>query len=365
MNTNLGRGNFNRKERRDPKDQRDAMTLIDAQVAGQWRTAFSYDGLNRRRIMKNYSWSGSGWVQTNEMRLIYDGLKIIQERDTNNAVLVTYTRGNDMSGTLKGAGGIGGLLARTDTSGTDYYHADGSGNVTALMNTSQHIVGRYLYGPFGRLIGQWGAKSGGNVMRFSSKPYLALTDDYDFGFRRYRPDLQRWLNRDPIGEAGGINLYVYVGNDPINYVDSLGLDVTYIVNSSGAQGNGHAGEIVGQPGGDNFTYHSFSPEHPGWPSDKGKYDQQGFKSYEDALNYAKKHGYNKYAKYKCDAGNDQAARDAAKKFSGTDYNVGSHNCQDMVNCSMNAAGLDFQGTSWPNYNYNKSKWTADEFGKIK
>ncbi len=201
--------------------------LTNAQVAGQWRTAFSYDGLNRRRIMKNYSWSGSGWVQTNEMRLIYDGLKIIQERDTNNAVLVTYTRGNDMSGTLQGAGGIGGLLARTDTSGTDYYHADGSGNVTALMNTSQHIVGRYLYGPFGRLLGQWGAKSGANVMRFSSKPYLALTDDYDFGFRRYRPDLQRWLNQDPIGERGGLNLYAYVLNNPINNIDPLGLDITF------------------------------------------------------------------------------------------------------------------------------------------
>jgi len=228
MNTNLGRGNFNRKERRDPKDQRDAMTLINAQVAGQWRTAFSYDGLNRRRIMKNYSWSGSGWVQTNEMRLIYDGLKIIQERDTNNAVLVTYTRGNDMSGTLQGAGGIGGLLARTDTSGTDYYHADGSGNVTVLMNASQHIVGRYLYGPLGRLLGQWGAKSGANVMRFSSKPYLALTDDYDFGFRRYRPDLQRWLNQDPIGEQGGMNLYAFAGNDLINAIDTDGLKILII-----------------------------------------------------------------------------------------------------------------------------------------
>ena len=210
--------------------------LTNAQVAGQWKNEYAYDGLNRRRITRDYSWNGSGWVQTNEVRLIYDGWQIIQERDTNNAMLVTYTRGPDLSGTLDEAGGIGGLLSRTDTSGTDYYHADGSGNVTALMNASQHIVGRYLYGPFGKLLGQWGPRSGANVIRFSSKPYLALTDDYDFGFRRYRPDLQRFENSDPIQEQGGWNLYGYVYNNPVNYIDSFGLDI-YTVQEPGVLGH--------------------------------------------------------------------------------------------------------------------------------
>jgi hypothetical protein len=35
---------------------------------------------------------------------------------------------------------------------------------------------------------------------------------------------QNWLNRDPIGEAGGINLYGFVGNNPVNFVDPDGLD---------------------------------------------------------------------------------------------------------------------------------------------
>jgi hypothetical protein len=39
----------------------------------------------------------------------------------------------------------------------------------------------------------------------------------------YDPELGRWLSRDPIGEDGGINLYGYVGNDPVNGVDPLGL----------------------------------------------------------------------------------------------------------------------------------------------
>jgi len=46
---------------------------------------------------------------------------------------------------------------------------------------------------------------------------------YYYGYRYYHPDLQRWINRDPLGEAGGINLYGFVGNDPVNRIDPWGL----------------------------------------------------------------------------------------------------------------------------------------------
>ncbi|MEI2725052.1 MAG: RHS repeat-associated core domain-containing protein [Verrucomicrobiota bacterium] len=41
----------------------------------------------------------------------------------------------------------------------------------------------------------------------------------------YNPSSGRWLNRDPIGERGGVNFYSLVGNDPIRNTDSFGLAV--------------------------------------------------------------------------------------------------------------------------------------------
>ena len=155
--------------------------------------------------------------------VVCDGLLPIQERDTSNNVLVSYTRGLDLFGSLQGAGGIGGLLARTDANGSTFYHADGAGNITAMMDGSENIVARYLYGPFGKPAGQWGTMACVNEMQFSSMPWR---DGISFYARRaYLADVGRWLNQDPIQEAGGINLYGFVGNNPVNRVDPLGLFV--------------------------------------------------------------------------------------------------------------------------------------------
>ena len=62
-----------------------------------------------------------------------------------------------------------------------------------------------------------------NTMQFSSMPQrrgIAL-----FPFRGYEPNFQRWLNQDPVREAGGINFYGYVNNRPLGYVDPFGLSV--------------------------------------------------------------------------------------------------------------------------------------------
>ena len=200
----------------------DENQLVNVTVAGLFKSDFVYDGLGRRRIARDYSWNNS-WNLTSEVRFIYDGNVVMQERDTNNNVLVTYDRGLDLSGTLQGAGGVGGLLARTDIKGTVYYHSDGLGNVTMLVDRYQTLEAKYLYDPFGNIVGKWGGYADVNRYRFSSKEYLPLAGLYYFGGRYYDPNLQRFINADPIRELGGVNLYGFNRNNPLRYVDPLGL----------------------------------------------------------------------------------------------------------------------------------------------
>jgi hypothetical protein len=71
-----------------------------------------------------------------------------------------------MSGSLEGAGGIGGLLARSHgySSGNwsthNFYHADGNGNITYLVNSSQTVAASYRYDPFGNLVSSSGSLAG-------------------------------------------------------------------------------------------------------------------------------------------------------------------------------------------------------------
>jgi RHS repeat-associated protein len=205
----------------------DENRLASVTRTNHWKSEFTYDGLSRRRVRKEYFWQNSAWVLSNEVRYVYDGARIIQERNSWNLPQLAYTRGSDLSGTLEDAGGIGGLLAISQLTFIApqhaYYHADGNGNVTMLINTQQLAVARYRYEPFGALLSLSGPWAELNRFRFSSKEEHLNSGLVLYEARAYEALLQRWPNRDPIEEEGGLNLYACLRNDPINRVDPLGL----------------------------------------------------------------------------------------------------------------------------------------------
>ena len=209
----------------------DADRLVSVTANRAWRVEYAYDGLWRRRKSYQYGWTGSSWSLTNATIYVYDRMLPIQERSGfNNHVHVTYTRGLDLSagqaglsGTFQGAGGIGGLLARTDTNANStLYFADGAGNITTLINSSGIKQASYLYDPFGNLLSMSGPQAAPNHYRFSSKEIDPLSGDYYFGYRFYSPNLQRWRNADPIGLWGGLNVHRFIYNNPLSWVNPWG-----------------------------------------------------------------------------------------------------------------------------------------------
>ena len=204
-----------------------AVTAIPAVTAGapQQNLVFAYDSQSRRVSKVVSNWTGSSWGSAVTNTFIYDGWNLLQEvRNQPSGVSTnSYIWGLDLSQSLQGAGGIGGLLgAKLGATGTSvYYNYDANGNVTELVDTTGSIVGQYEYGPFGEVVKKTGAASG-QPFRLSSKYQDDETGLLYYGYRYYDSTVGRWSNRDPLEEAGGLNTYALVSNNPLLFMDVNG-----------------------------------------------------------------------------------------------------------------------------------------------
>ena len=203
---------------------------------GDRKVTYSYDYMGRRLTRKVFTYGSTTPIEYT--KFIWDGWLLVAELDGNNndSVLTTYLWGLDLSGSLEGAGGVGGLLAARKKSGTPIdvgFLYDGNGNVTQVVDLSDESVeAHYEYDPFGQEIVATGNLAEWNKFRFSTK-YLEDTildvssgDElglYYYGYRYYSPRTGRWINRDPIGERGGNNLFSFIFNSPLNSIEYLGL----------------------------------------------------------------------------------------------------------------------------------------------
>jgi RHS repeat-associated protein len=192
------------------------------------RLEFKYDYQGRRVCKQVFTGSPGNWMQTLEYRFLYDGWNLIAILDGEAAIVQSFLWGLDLSESLQGAGGVGGLLALCEVSNgqVSATHAaayDANGNVAALVNlASGTVTAHYEYGPFGEPLAAEGTLATANPFRFSTK----FTDDETgmlyYGYRYYIPPWGRWASRDPIGEGGGLNLAVFLGNEPVEKWDFLG-----------------------------------------------------------------------------------------------------------------------------------------------
>ena len=177
---------------------------------------------------------------------IFDGRNVLLEKATKgssatarNTIVTKRYWGLDLGGQATGgspataasADGEGGLSATIATKSspatagteTHHYHYDANGNVTETIDSNGDLTASYEYGPFGELVSESGSYASENTYKFSTKPQDEETGYFYYGFRYYDAANGRWLNRDPIEENGGINIYGFVRNTPTILFDLDGL----------------------------------------------------------------------------------------------------------------------------------------------
>ncbi len=226
-------------------------------TAGSQAALYEYDYMSRRIAREIYAWNTQiqDWEYDSELRFVYDQWNVVLVLDDANDIIRKYTWGLDLSGQrgsgvapgvspvvpgIHGAGGIGGLLAVEETaeSGTPKYWFlyDANGNVGQLVaNASGYAVAaRYEYDAYGAVIGPDTDNDGdwqddatalalANPVRFSTKWLDEESSLGYWGYRYYTWEPGRWLNRDPLGELGGLSDYCYVNNRVANSFDPAGL----------------------------------------------------------------------------------------------------------------------------------------------
>jgi RHS repeat-associated protein len=176
--------------------------LRQASLAGGVTVTYFYDALGRR-VQRTSSTSGTE-------RFGFDGADVVRDLDSANAIVIEYLNGP----------GIDNKLRQTPSGTAAYFLTDHLGTTRNLADSTGSITSSLQYDSFGNSV------SGPAPTRFT---YTGRESNADTGLMHYRarwydPQQGRFTTEDPINLKGGINLYNYVGNEPVNNTDPLGLE---------------------------------------------------------------------------------------------------------------------------------------------
>jgi RHS repeat-associated protein len=221
-------------------------------VNGDKKVVSDYDYMSRRVRKRVYTYSGGSWGSnpTVDRRYVYDQRNLVLELNglSANTALRKYTWGLDLAGQagggigdrgsgigvaqppsagLSGAGGIGGLLAQTDTvpnPDKNYItFCDANGNIGQFIDISNGTsAAKYEYDASGNTLVASGTYAATNVLRFSTKYFDTENGLGYWGYRYYNAKLGRWPSRDPAGERAQFSLQEYARNAPVITIDTRG-----------------------------------------------------------------------------------------------------------------------------------------------
>ena len=210
----------------------------DGGLASFGDMAFSYDGEGRLSSVStngvsafSISYDAIGRMARLEYAdkvhtFVHDGNLLVMERIDRQGGAADEIRcfwGKDVSGTLDGAAGVGGLVCVAVNGEWFVPEFDAQGNVLRYRDMSGAVAAGFTYDAFGNVLSTEGTGADNFRFRFSTRYREGVSGLYLYMYRAYSPVLGRFITRDPLDEDGGANLYAFCGNDPVDGYDALGL----------------------------------------------------------------------------------------------------------------------------------------------
>ncbi len=175
--------------------------LTQAKLGATVVGSYGYDALGRRKTKT------AGSTTT---RYLWGGSQIYAEYTGANTLVRRYVYGP----------GIDQPLMIKEANGTKtYLHMDGKNNVVATANNSGTITDKFTMSPWGEGV----QSETGSPYKYTARRTDEETGNIYYRNRYYQPKLGRFMSADPIGYGDGLNMYAYVGNNPVNFRDPTGL----------------------------------------------------------------------------------------------------------------------------------------------
>lgn len=185
-------------------------------------STYRYDGLGRR-IEK----VANGQTK----RYIYDDEDILLEYDGSNVLQARYAHGP----------GIDEPIAVTKGGSTFFYHQDGLGTVTDLTDSTGATAKSYSYDAYGTIVDQTGTVD--QPYTYTGREFDSESGLYYYRARSYDPSTGRFIQKDPVGFAGDLNLYRYTRSNSVNRIDPSGMLAPLALIGTGALFGGINGAI--------------------------------------------------------------------------------------------------------------------------
>jgi RHS repeat-associated protein len=211
---------YNTQKNRLTNQNSTALTYdFEGQLKTQGTTNYAYDYAHRliSQGNQNYVYDGIGnrikATRNGQVtKYIYDAAgNLLAEANNSNVITKYYIYGKGLSALVD------------NTTGQLYvYHFDGTGHTVALSNASQQTQNTYAYDPYGKLMAQ--QETIAQPFKYAGQVGIMAEGNnlYYMRARYYDANLGRFISEDPIGHIGGINLYAYVGGNPVMLVDPSG-----------------------------------------------------------------------------------------------------------------------------------------------